>query len=60
MKGLGTILFIGLVLWLLSQRQEVKAAPLVLEPSLYELMRTKVPITERIEKEIPIFGSFTQ
>ena len=64
MKGIGGLIIVGLILWAISKAEPVKAAEAekvtAIEPSLYELLHTTVPITEYREVEIPTFETIEQ
>ena len=48
-QGIGAILLIGLVLWLVLRKSKE-----------YELLHRAVPITSYTEKTIPVFTSFEE
>ena len=64
MKGIGGLIIVGLILWAISKGEPAKAMEIekvtVIEPSLYELLHTTVPITEYSVEEIPVFTSLEE
>ena len=63
--GMGGLVLIGLLAWVLTQKKPAQAAELLPgatynEPSEYELLHKVVPITKYVTKEIPAFTSFEQ
>ena len=66
--GIGTIIFIGLVVWWLTQSKQARAAELLPRQTYpsevgeteSEKLHKVVPITEYIERQIPVYQTIEE
>ena len=65
MKGIGTIVIIGLVVWWITRSRQARAAELLpgqtypaeVGESEYEKLHKIVPTTRYVEREVPVYST---